>query len=125
QASDTLVEVVPVTCRPAGVGGGVGLPVGVVTVTFEECADSPAALVAVTLNVYWVPVVRPGTVSVVPGTDGALVEPRWALEPVAPAEAFHDRETLVVVVPVTASPVGAGGGVGVPPCPVSVTSSAK
>ena len=117
--------VVAVTAKPDGAAGTAGLPVAVVAVTVAECADSPAVLVAVTLNVYWVPADRPVTVAAVPVTDATIVVPRYTLYPVAPAEPIHDSDTLVDVVPVTVSAVGAAGVVTVPPGPVSVTSSAN
>ena len=74
--SDTDVLVVAVTARPDGAAGTVGLPLAVVAVTLAECADSPAVFVAVTLNVYCVPAVRPVTVVDVPVTDATFVVPR-------------------------------------------------
>ena len=52
---------------------------GVVAVTVAEWADSPAVLVAVTLNVYCVLGDRPVIVADVPATDVAFVLPRYTL----------------------------------------------
>ena len=47
--------------------------------------------------------------------------PRYTLYPVAPEEEFHDRDTELDVVPVTARPPGTGGTVTVPEPVVPVT----
>jgi len=123
--SETLDVVVPVTASPVGVGGGEVPPEPVVADTAADFADSPAEFVALTEKLYVVLALSPETVALVPPTDVTLVVPWYTSYPVAPLDAVHDRETLDDVVPVTVSPVGAGGGVTVPPDPVSDTSSAK
>jgi len=55
-----------------GAGGG---PVGVTAVDAAEAGPVPAALVAVTVNVYEVPLLRPVTVADVGVTDAVAVAP--------------------------------------------------
>src|SRR5436190_943826 len=72
-ASETLDEVVPVTCSPVGVGGGLPVLAEVVTEIAAVFADSPAELVAETENWYVVDGDSPETVAVVPPTDATFV----------------------------------------------------
>ena len=51
RTAPTVLLVVPVTVRPVGAAGYGRVPLDVVALTLAECADSPAELVAVTLNV--------------------------------------------------------------------------
>jgi len=67
----TDVEVPP----PDGVGAGVGGPVGVTALDALDAIDVPDAFVAVTVNVYAVPLVNPDTVAVVAPVVVAVNEP--------------------------------------------------
>ena len=100
----------------------VTVPEVVVPVTEPDLPDSPAEFVAVTWYEYAVEAVRPLSVYVVPVALPTFVPPRYTLYPVAPEEEFHDSDTELDVVPVTARPVGVGGIVVPPEVVVPVTA---
>ena len=70
---------------PVGAAGAVVAPVGVTVFDADDCGPVPIALVAETLNVYAVPLVRPVTVAEVAGglplteTGVCAVEPMYGV----------------------------------------------
>jgi hypothetical protein len=80
-AQVTVAEPSPaVAVTPVGAPGTVG-PVGVTEFEGSEGAPVPTALVAVTVNVYAVPFVRPVTVVLVAGGDPVTVFGVCAVDP--------------------------------------------
>jgi len=111
----TTVEAPPPDGVGAGVGAGVGGPVGVIALDAIDAGEVVVAFVAVTVNVYAVPLVNPDTVAVVAPVVVAVNEPGAEVtvyEAIAEepglADAVHD--TVAAVLPATAlTPVGDTG----------------
>jgi hypothetical protein len=61
--------------------GAAGGPAGVTAFDEGEAGPGPKALLAVTLNVYVVPLARPGTVTLVAGGDPDTMVVVWAAVP--------------------------------------------
>jgi hypothetical protein len=121
---DTTAEALPARAEaPVGPPGTVA---GVTAVEGSDAAPVPTALVAVTVKVYDVPLVRPLTVQdvapvvvqvLLPG-DEVTVYPVMALPP-SLAGAVHDTEAEAFP-GVADTPVGAPGAVGPPPVMLTV-----
>ena len=94
--------------------GAPGTVNGVTAALADDAREEPAALVAVTVNVYAVPLIRPVTVAVVAPVVVAVCPPGAAVTvyPVIapPLEAGSDQDTVADKSPAVArTPVGASG----------------
>src|SRR5664280_1735427 len=116
---DTTACPLPATAVTAV--GALGFAVGVTAVLADEASEVPAALVAVTVNVYGLSLVRPATVAVRAPPVVAVAPPGVAVtvypvigEPPLLAGAVHDT-TAWALPAVAVTPVGA---------PATVTANA-